>query len=430
MKYLLDYAVGKRGVISMGFKVFKSNKTSSLINNNNVVSLRGLKKHNLPYIFIWIIYYAWVIAFATWWTASPLTENVFGSQIRSLMHSINLFSSAVFILIIKKEWFIKMARIGALFIITGMSIFLTMPSAPVQLISAIIIAIALGCVNTSILMPFIFSLSNTEKLYAVVGSNLIISLISLFQNSNEGNNLHNRADLILSFVVLIIALSAIMFFKKSSITPDCSERSTDTPKIPPRIYLTLFFNCAFAILCKGIGTGILNITAAGFGNSVVVWYYIGGLAGCLIYFSLYALTSKAFVLLGNISFAFVSMGLLCNAFTAQVSGMAIFFALLLGVGNTVGMINMYYIIGVIGKKYNSMRYLKMSIIFIGICGGVSGVVMGNLIHNVNTTEIAIIASIISVSVMMFFMILSPLLAQEKYYSDWARDSEMPEIDND
>ena len=411
----------------MRLKIFDIIRLSE---NDNVAGFKGLRKCNLPYILIWIIYYAWVIAFATWWTASPLTENVFGSNIRSLMHSVNLFSSAILILIIKKEWFVKMARIGAVLIIAGMSVFLVVPSAPVQLVSAVIIAISLGCVNTSILMPFVFTLNNTEKLYAVVGSNLLISLISLFQNSNYGNNLQGRDDLLLSFLILIIALSATVFFKRDSIVSNRVSINANTPKIPSRIYLTLFFNCAFAILGKGVGTGILNITSEGFGNPVVVWYYIGGLAGCLIYFALYAFTSKAFVLLGNISFAFISMGLLCNAFTAQASGMAMLFALLLGVGNTVGMINMYYILGVIGRKYNSMRYLKMSIIFIGICGGVSGVVVGNLIHSVNTAEIALIASLVSVSVMMIFMILSPLLAQEKYYSDWARDSEMSEIDND
>lgn len=408
----------------MGFKV------SNLFDNNNVAHPKGLKKHNLPYVFIWIIYYAWVIAFATWWTASPLTENVFGSQTRSLLHSVNLLSSAVCIIFIKKEWFVKMARIGAVFILAGMTIFLTVTSSPVQLTAAIIIGISLGCVNISILMPFVFSLNNTEKLYTVVGTNLLICLISLFQNANDGNNLNNREDLILSFAVLIIALSAIIFFKESNITSDCGEHIAEAPRFPRRIYLTLFFNCVLAILGKGVGTGILNLTAESFGNSVIVWSYIGGLAGCLIYFAIYAFTSKAFILLGNITFAFISMGLLCNAFIVQAPGMAVPFAVLLGAGNTVGMINMYYIIGVVGKKYNSMRYLKLSTLFIGVCGGVTGVVMGNFLHGGHTAGIVLIASIVSAFFMTLFMIISPLLAKEQYYGDWARDSEMREIDND
>jgi hypothetical protein len=50
--------------------------------NYNVVNLKWLRRQNLPYVLIWILYYAGIIAFATWWTASPLTENVFSTQLR------------------------------------------------------------------------------------------------------------------------------------------------------------------------------------------------------------------------------------------------------------------------------------------------------------------------------------------------------------
>ena len=414
----------------MSLKIFQSIENKSFAGRNHVVSPKGLKKQNLPYIVIWILYYAWVVTFATWWTASPLTENAFGTDLRSIMHAVNLISSAVFIVAIKKEWFVRMARIGAVFIILGMGVFVTTTSAPVGLVSAVIIAISLGCVNISILMPFVFSLNNTEKLYAVIGSYAVINSISLFQNVNGGNNLQNGGDLFLSFAVLILALSATIFFKKSSLTPDRDESNPDSPKMPSRVYLTLLFSCALAILGKGVGTGILNITAENIGNSVVVWSYIGGLAGCLIYFAIYAFLPKAYILIGNIIFAFISMGLLCNAFIEKSPGLAVLFALFFGAGNTIGMINVYYILGVVGKKYNSMRYLKLSIFFIGVCGGVTGVAMGNLLQGGHTSGIALVASIISAFIMMLFMIISPLLAKEQYYSDWARDSEMREIDND
>jgi DNA-binding CsgD family transcriptional regulator len=420
----------KRGTYAMGLKVFKNSIGSILFEGDNVVSIKGLHKDNLPYIFIWVIYYTWVVAFATWWTASPLTENVFGTGLRNLMHSVNLVSSGVFIFIIRKEWFVEASRIGAVMLIVGMTLFLIVPSAPFQLLCATIIGISLGCVNISILTPFVFTLNNTEKLYAVVGSNALISLISLFQEGRSEDSLQNSTDLLLSFAILIVALSATLFFRKDSIACDCEDENASNPKVPSRVYLTLFFNCVFAVLCKGVGKGILNIAAESFDNPVLMWHYIGGLAGCLIYFAVYAFTSKAFLLLGNITFACVAMGLLCNAFAVQVPGLTAVFGVLLGIGNTVGMINMYYIIGVVAKKYNSMHYLRLSISLIGICGGISGVVVGNLVHSINTFEISIITSIIVTSIILLFMVLSPVLAQEHYFDDWARDSGKMEIDND
>jgi len=414
----------------LNLKIPKNKIITKAFESDNVVNIKGLRKQNLPYVFIWVVYYAWVITFATWWTASPLTENVFGTELRNLLHSVSLMSSALFVFIIKKEQFVKIARVGAALIVSGMIIFMTIQSAHIQLFSAIAIGISLGLVNASILMPFVFALNNTEKLYAVVGSNVLINLLSLFQESNKGNYLQSNKDMILSFVILVIALSAVLFFKESCIPAESNDKPLNKMEFRPRIYLTLFFNCLFAIMCKGAGKGVLNITAGSSSIPVLIWYYIGGLAGCLIYILIYAFSKRSIHLAWNITFGCLAMGLLCNAFSVQLKRQAVVFAILLGIGSTIGMINMYYILGVIGKKYNSLRYIRLSILFIGIFGGVAGVAVGNLIIKINTFEISIVASIVSTAVMMLLLVMSPLLTQTYYGDEWAKDSEKMEIDNE
>lgn len=392
---------------------------------NNVLNIKGLRKQNLPYIFIWVVYYAWVIIFATWWTASPLTENVFGTELRNLLHSLNLISSAFFIFIIKKEWFIKTARTGAVCIIAGMVLFLLAPDAYIQLFAAVVIGISLGCVNTSILMPFVFTLNNTEKLYAVVGSNILINLLLLFTEGNTDHYLQSNIHLLASLAILVIALSATLFFQS---IPDDKE-IINKPEIELKIYWTLFFSCVFAFLCKGAGKGILNLTAANADIPVLTWYYLGGFTGCLIYFGIYIFNKNSIHLVWNIAFGSLAIGLLCNAFAMQMPGLAVAFSILLGIGNTIGMINIYYILGVVGKKYNSMQYLRLSILFIGICGGIAGVAVGNLIDSINSFQISIVASIVSAAVVILFLILSPVLAQTHYGNDWTEDSGKMEIEN-
>jgi DNA-binding CsgD family transcriptional regulator len=334
----------------------------------------------------------------------------------------------MFIFIIKKEWFVNTARTGAVLVIAGVSVFMASQEAYIQLFSTIVIGISLGCVNTSILMPFVFTLNNTEKFYAVVGSNILINLLLLFLEGNSGNYIQNNRSLFLSFALLLIALSATLFFKRNCISVD--EKNNNKPKIQLRVYWTLFFSCAFVFLCKGAASGILNITVADFNGTLLTWYYLGGLIGCLIYFFLYAFTKKCIHLAWNITFGSVTMGLLCNAYAMQVPGLAVVFAVFLGIGNTIGMINVYYILGVIGEKYNSMKYLRWSILFIGICGGVSGVVVGNLINRINTFKISIAASVISAAVVIFFLILSPVLSKMYYKNERSEGLEKLKIDNE
>ena len=395
--------------------------------HNNVVNLRAFRKRNLPYVFIWILYYAWVVAFTTWWTASPVTEMVFNTGLRSLIHSINLLSSAVFIFLIKKEWFVLTSRVGALLIITGMATFLLLPKNSVQLVTVIAIGITLGIVNISILIPFVFALNNTEKFYSVILSNVVINLIMMVQCSFLSGKSQGSKEQLLTMILLVIPLCATIFFKKSGAKGEYPEAARE---LKPRFYLTLIYNCSVAILCKGAGKGILDITAGLLGNSIYQWYYLGGLFGCIMFIAVYALTKNAVIWLNNILFSSMAMGLLCNAFIEEVPQMAYVFAILLGIGCTIGMINMYYILGVVGKKYNSMRYLRLSILFIGICGGVSGVMVGNLINKINTYQISIIASVIAAAFMLIFLMLSPFLAQAQYFEDWAKDSDKMEIGDD
>ena len=398
-------------------------KINNIVNPENVVHPNGLRRKNAPYLVIWILYYAWVIVFATWWTASPALDSSFAIQIRSVMHMVNLLSSAVFVLVIRKEWFLNAARIGAAQNSLSMALFYALETMELKMIAAITGAIAIGCVNICILIPFVFTLNNTEKLYAVVSANGLIQLISLIKEHSYSS----LAEPIISFAFLLCSLGTILFIKREKEQVPNDQDTDEKPVMHRYVYLSLLFNCGTAILCKGAGKGILNIAAVASGSFVFSGYYIGGLVGCLGYILCYAFTKKAFIWLGNITFSSVAVGLLCNAFTPQSPVLAIPFSVLLGLGSTIGMINMYYIIGVIGKKYDSMRYIRISILFIGILGGVLGIVVGNLITRVGTFEVSVSASIVSAVVMIAFMFVSPLMEHADYVNDWGYDSNHTEV---
>jgi hypothetical protein len=162
-------------------KTLKPKALVPFVEYDNVVNYRGMRRQNLPYVVMWAVYYAWVIVFSTWWTASPLTENVFDAKLRSILHIINLLSSALFVLLMKKELYLYYVRAGAVLIVVGMGLFWTMPNPYMQMFSTLLIGISLGCVNAGILMPFVFALNNTEKFYAVVGSYGLINLLLRFR---------------------------------------------------------------------------------------------------------------------------------------------------------------------------------------------------------------------------------------------------------
>jgi hypothetical protein len=192
---------------------------------------------------------------------------------------VSLASSVLVACLIRKELFVESARIGAVLLMAGMSAFLLGQSAGIQSASALLLAIALGVVNISILLPFIFALNNTEKLYAVVGSNILLGLIGLFLEGVAISSLPDNQMLWLSFFILLIALSPTLFFQKGCLTGEARNQGGTAPEFHPRLYLTLVLFCVFILLYQGLGKAILNLAAADFSHSLLLWYYAGGLLG-------------------------------------------------------------------------------------------------------------------------------------------------------
>ncbi|MBE6140498.1 MAG: hypothetical protein E7172_03055, partial [Firmicutes bacterium] len=183
--------------------------------NSKVTDIKNITKKNLPYIITWILYYAWVIVFTTWWTASPLTDEVYGTDSRVILHSLNLLSSAIVVFFMKKEWFKKFALGGGFLIIVNSILFAiskdpSFISPNAHSIITVILACSLGIVNAGILVPFVYVMNNTEKFYSVVGTNLFISVLVLLQ---EMKVLNISNGFIFSFIMLVLSLIPIFFFK-------------------------------------------------------------------------------------------------------------------------------------------------------------------------------------------------------------------------
>ena len=401
------------------------------LESDSVIYFKGLRKKSYPYVHIWLIYYAWVVLFTTWWTASPGTTIVFDTNLRALMHSVLLLSSAAFVIVLKQEWFLKASRVGSIALIIGMIANLILPGRIPQIFTVIWIGIFIGCVNAGILMPFIFVLNNTEKLYAVVGSNLLINLLSFPSPDSVTKLFGDYIYIYLSFALLLIGLPAIFFMKKKDLPLNTvTPISTAIHPTPPSVYITLVISCTFAVLGKGVGKGMVNLASQTSSLPVLTLYTIGGLTGCLITMLIYGTTQKSTQVSLNITFGSMAIGLLFNSFVPQSPDFVLVFALLIGIGSTMGIINTYYILGVIAKKYNSMRYVRLSILFIGICGGIAGLLAGNYLSQINSVQISLFASIISATAMIIFLMMSPLLSQTLYEDNWVQDAKKKEITDD
>ncbi len=395
------------------------------VNNlTGVINRKTLRKESLPYILIWIVYYAWVLAFTTWWTAAPDSASAFSVDLRSIIHIANLLSSAVCVIVFKKQWFAATARIGGAAVTIALALYVFAPDPMVKGVAAVALGAAMGCVNISMLIPLVFVLNNTEKLFAIVMSHLLSNILSLLLG---GKFFNSNTDTALALMILLLSMLPVIFFNKKHLGEPPEFIIEKGGKVRPAMALTVIVGGLGAILFLGAGKALLNIDLASMSSLSFSWYYLGGIAGCLLTFLVFALMGNSVQITLSIPFGCLAVGLLCNAFAARAPAMDIVFAATLGIGTAMGMSITYYIVSVVSKKYDSMLYLRMAIPIIGLCGGIPGVLLGRSIDNVNAAFSSIVASVISIFAVVAALIFAPAIGRILFDESWANDSRYSEI---
>lgn len=163
-------------------------------------------------------------------------------------------------------------------------------------------------------------------------------------------------------------------------------------------------------------------------SHLFIYYYIGGLVGCLVYYLIYKLFKKCNDVTWNVTFSTFVIAMVLYI-TYESEPMRALFSFAIGIGSTMGMINMYYILCVIAKKYWDQTYVKASITIIGLAGGLGGIALGKFFSVSNNITLAKVIMVCAVLIIIVLMSLSSKLAVTYYQESWEEDSTMTEIDN-
>lgn len=396
------------------------------VKKNNIMYLGNVSPKNIPYILTWIIYYAWVIVYTTWWTASPLTSAIYHTDVRIIIHSTNLLSSAFFIIFLKKEWFSTIARVGSYCLVFSLVLFFLVTLPKLHIFIVMLLGISLGIVNIGILVPFVFILNNTEKLYAVVLTKLLINILLFLQETSLINITNGVMQ---SIFMLCFSLIPITQFKKYDLIYAIPKNITAIPKAKKFVYITIAISAIYGLSCKGVGKIFMQVAEKKVDLNLSVVFYIGAILGCVIYIVTYGFSDNAFVITWNITFASFVIADIMFFIANEGNLRFLLFSLLLGIGSSIGIINMYYILGVIGKKYQSYTYVKTYIVILGGIGGISGLVLRNL-GKLYLESIAVIIACVSAVVIVILLMLSPALSKKYINEEWVADAQKPEIDNE
>lgn len=239
--------------------------------------------------------------------------------------------------------------------------------------------------------------------------------------------LNQNAEAFLAAGILAAALSPVFFFDKRPINGPAEGKLITHKVARPAAILTIVSSTLGAVVFLGVGRAVLNMNASLSGAAVLTWYYLGGIAGSFLYAFIFFLPRGSVHMALSLPFGCAAAGLLCNTYAAHSANMAVIFALLLGIGTSTGMSTVYYLLGVVGKKFNSMSYVRLSILVIGV-GGVTGVIIGSGIGSLtDSAQISVTVTVASFAAVVMVLIFSPAIVRVCFADNWAGDMTLSEI---
>ncbi len=396
--------------------------------NSKVTDIKNIRKDKISYMVAWTFFYAWLVSFFTWWINSFSKGIIFERDTAVLINILILLSVAVFSFFIKPQKFKKYithaGMVGTIILILyGLSLSLksfTLCKDIIVLLSACIAFVFLG-----LLSSFIYILNNTEKFYSCITGNIIITTIAIIQNAFRFNIIVNYFVLIMVFIITVLIS---LKFKEQDYEKEEAKFSKTAPQLSSILYVSIIINCIFLVFCRGVGRALLLIANEYYPEDLECYYYLGGLLGCIVLYIIYKYAKKSNSLSWNIIFGTFIFAILLYAVSNAKAVIALY-SLILGIGATMGISSMYYILGVISKKYWNYSYAKYNILLVSILGCGLGSLFGNIIYKVNNPDFTKIVIVISVFLTLILLIISPLLIVTFYNYKWDEDATKATIDN-
>lgn len=392
--------------------------------NEKVTNIKNIRKSHIPYIITWTIFYSWLIVFFTWWITSFKNSYIFKNSNAYLLYLLFSIFIATLAFVLKPKNFRVHVVLGGLLSILILVLYNTLPFGK-HIIYLLSFTIALTYVG--LIQIFIYILNNTEKFYSVLFANFLMISVAVLQNLGI-LNISITKNYSFTIIVLLLSFIPVYKFNKEDYLNEEKIYAKNKTKTPKMLYFSLILNLIFLIFCRGIGRAYLLTANDLYPFNIEIYYYFGGMLGCLLLYLIFKYVKKANSIAWNIIFSCYVFAIFLF-FASDIEQITYIFAFILGNCVTMGMCLMYYTLGIISKKYWDFKYIRYNIFIIDIIGCGLGTIIGNYIYSHTNYYFNIIVLSASVLISIILLSLSPILILTFFEDKWDEDSTKAVIDN-
>lgn len=392
-------------------------KFLNLFNIAGKISVKRIEKHNLPFFVGWIGILVWLDFCVLPMGNFPISAQLFSVSTHKLFSIIYLIKTVIIICFFKGKNYIKLLPISGIVCAVGFVFSLIFPESVFVPYIVIICAVAFGHLFASFGYAFFMLLNNSEKFYAMLLSVIIAKLITFLRPVIIG-----PYDLIFA-ILPIICITICCLFTKDRATDAVFDKSKtlsmDSYSVMILVFISYIFNDVIAptMLKSIVADTMINTTSM---------YFIGILLGTFLTYLLRKVIQINICHSINMSFMCLGLGAFFAVLTEKNNIFVYVTSLFFGIAFAMGFITIYYMCGIMAKRFQSVRFYRIGVAVSGIAYILGFSITNHFPFKINNGSF-IVAAAASIIFSMFIFIISPLFVKTLYSAEWTDDLYRPDV---
>ena len=385
----------------------------------NKLSIKDVRRENLPYFWGWIAVSVWLYAYflpmGDFALKVSLFEQIVGDT--SFYFIVMLISGSLIPLLFDGKKFVSASFYSVIVsLICFISVLLLGPGIP----SKIIMLIAVPCIGhifISHVYAFFMVLNNSEKFYSMILVVLLPKLLMYIKPILTSNQLMLYSITILIFFIMITLVFGTYYIKThADMIPSFQKVKAPIKaySLMPVIYIVFALNDVIA-------PTILQQMSGFEKSQIESFYFIGILVGIAVILLLQSCFSMNICIMLNISIAFLALGFVIDIVRMQYPDVGLMSSFCFGVAYSIGIVNIYYLGGFMIKKFQSIYFYRTGFLLSSLCY-LASLVFVKIFSQSEKLVSSILMAFISICIIILFFILSPFFTKMLYLGEWIDDA--------
>lgn len=390
----------------------------------NRLSIKSISRENLPFFWGWIAVSVWLYAFflpmGDFALKASLFEAVVGDT--SFYFYVMLISGSFIPIIFDGKRFVSTSFYSVILsLICFISVLFLKPGILPKVIM-IIAALCIGHIFISHVYTFFMVLNNSEKFYSMILATLLPKVLMYNKPLLNSSQLLLPPSAIIIFTIMI-TLAFSTYFIKSDVEKIPSFQKAKAPfraySLMPLIFIVFGLNDVIA-------PATLQQIAGYTKNQIESFYFIGILVGLAVILLLQARFSMNICIMLNLSFGFLAVGFITDIIQMQYSNVGFVSAICFGIAYSIGIINIYYLAGLMIKKFKSYYFYRTGFLLSSLCY-LSASILVKIFGQIEIQVSNILMAFFSICIVILFFLLSPFFIKMLYSGEWIDDTYREDI---